>query len=56
MINKEKWIQLTNCMSVMRDFVPELNDVSIGCVEDDANQIGMLQCPECNPFDNMQYL
>lgn len=55
MINKAKWVQLTNSMSVMRDFVPELNDVSIGCIEDHANQIGMLQCAECNPFDCGQY-
>ena len=55
-LNKNKWTQLKNTMAVMRDFVPELNDIGIGCIEDHANQMGMLQCPDCNPFDYGQYL
>lgn len=55
-LSKNKWKQLKDTMTVMRDFVPELNDASIGCTEDHENQMGMLQCPECNPFDYGQYL
>ena len=54
-LNKAKWDSLKDVMAIIRGFVPELNDVSIGCTEDHANQMGMLQCAECNPFDYMQY-
>lgn len=54
-LNKGKWIQLMNCMSLIRDFVPELHDVSVGCTEDHQNQQGMLRCGECNPFENEIY-
>jgi hypothetical protein len=33
-LSKNKWKQLKDTMAVMRDFVPELNDASIGCTED----------------------
>ena len=55
-LNNAKWKQLKNAMDIMRDFVPELNSVSDGCDQiDHQNQIGMLRCKECNPFDYVNY-
>lgn len=55
-LNRDKWSLLKDVMTLIRDFVPELNDASIGCDEEDhQNQLGMLRCRECNPFDYVNY-
>lgn len=55
-LNRNKWMQLTNVMTLIRDYVPELNDAPTGCEQKDhQNQLGMLQCKECNPFEWMTY-
>lgn len=55
-LTEAKWNQLKDVMSIIRDFVPELNDASVGCPElDYQNQLGMLRCKERNPFECGMY-
>lgn len=51
MLTESKWKELTNVMLVIRDFVPELLDSTIGCEDDHNNQLAMLRRSECNPFE-----
>lgn len=55
MLNRFKWNQVKDVITVIRDFVPELNESPIGCGDDHQNQLGMLRCKECNPFGSELY-
>ena len=49
-LNKIKWEKLCDVMTIMTDFVPELNSAVI-CEYTHYNEKEMLNCSECYPFN-----
>ena len=50
---KMKWDKLKDVMDVIRDFVPELNSVTI-CEFSHHAQTDLLECKECSPFEEIE--
>ena len=49
-LNRSKWDCLCDVMELIRDFVPELDQVII-CCESHSNEIELSACKECSPFE-----
>ena len=49
-LNKKKWGTLKDVITIIRDFVPELNTSGI-CEFTHFNQMGLFECSECNFFN-----
>lgn len=50
-LNKIKWNKLCDVMTIMTDFVPELNN-AIVCEYTHYNEMELQKCSECHPFSD----
>lgn len=52
-LNFEQWDKLKDCMLLLPDFIgDELDDVIL-CEDTHQNQMGMIECFDCNPNQNI---